>query len=55
MMLLELIYKIGYKLRRGKIIVFMDRKNLIRYMLQDKRNLHNTPKTVVQLKVDMIK
>ena len=36
MMLLELIYKIGYKLRRGKIIVFMDRKNLIRYILQDK-------------------
>jgi len=29
MMLLELIYKVSFKLQRGKVVIFMDRKNLI--------------------------
>ena len=36
MMLLEWISKIANNLRRGKIVVFNDRKHLINYMLQEK-------------------
>ena len=36
MMLIENIYKISYKLRKGKIIIWMDRKNLIRYTKGEK-------------------
>ena len=32
MMLLELIYKVSFKLKRGKVIIHMDRMNLIRAM-----------------------
>ena len=35
-MSLELICKIGYELRRGKIVTFVDRKHLITRMLQGK-------------------
>jgi len=29
-MLLELIYKVSYRLKRGKIVLYMDRKSLIK-------------------------
>ena len=34
-MLLELIYKVSFGLRRGKIIVYMDRKSLIKDMTSE--------------------
>ena len=39
MLLRETIYRISYKLRRGKIIIWMDRKNLIRYLTEGKIRL----------------
>ena len=30
LMLLELIYKVSYRLKRGKIVLYMDRKSLIK-------------------------
>ena len=40
MMLMELIYKISYKLHRGQIEIFMDRRHLIRCMLEEKTKVN---------------
>ena len=57
MMLLELIFKIGKNLPRGKIIIFMDRKHLIRYMLQGKikPSQHTQDCSAIKSRYDQIK
>ena len=57
MMLLEWIYKIGCKLRRGKITTFTDRKNLITFMTQDKikPSQHTQDCSAIKCRFDKIK
>ena len=43
-MLLELIYKVSYGLKRGKIVIYMDRKKLIKDMTSNSSKASNFAK-----------
>ena len=56
MMLIENIYKISYKLRKGKIVTWMDRKNLIRHVKGEKikPNQHTQDCSAIKSRYDEI-